>query len=380
MLVALPLPEEVRLLREVGDPRRSGAPELSGGARGRARAPATMRTARPHMRRAARTRPHARSSAHVRRRQPAPYREWQEELRRGAGGVEKQHVVAAELPRHAPPPPDMRRAYPVEPATKSSWATAAHCAQTCELRGALLPLARPAPAPQAFGKRRRRVPLRRRRPWRESWALKELFGHRYQGDPQRRQRRRRHINLCLERSGWHGGKCPAAGAGGGAAPPACVERGGPTPCSRPESQATLRHGAAGAMAAATLAATARRGASAASALRMAVAKPTHRSGSAMPPPLTTSRSCARLRGRWPNGRSEPPVAIARAHYGVKAPPFLDYVAAMSAPPGDIRECERRLVQRLWHLPGNSLPGGRHIEREDARGSCSRCRLHQHPVA
>lgn len=60
-------------------------------------------------------------------------------------------------------------------------------------------------------------------------------------------------------------------------------------------------------------------------------------------------------------RAAPPISIARQQYIVKALPVLDYVAAMSAPPGDIKERERRVVQKSWHLPGNSLPGDGHVE-------------------
>lgn len=60
-------------------------------------------------------------------------------------------------------------------------------------------------------------------------------------------------------------------------------------------------------------------------------------------------------------RASPPVRIARQQYVVKALPVLDYVAAMSVPPSDIKEIYRRVVQTLWHLPGNFLPGEGHVE-------------------
>lgn len=57
----------------------------------------------------------------------------------------------------------------------------------------------------------------------------------------------------------------------------------------------------------------------------------------------------------------PPVSIAAVQYASRAFPVLDTVAAMSAPPSDMCERERRVVQALWHLLGNTLPGEAHVE-------------------
>lgn len=65
----------------------------------------------------------------------------------------------------------------------------------------------------------------------------------------------------------------------------------------------------------------------------------------------------------------PLVGATVAQYASRALPVLDYVAMMTAPLADIRKRERRVVQKLWHAPGITLPGCAHVDL--ARWHCPR---------
>lgn len=60
-------------------------------------------------------------------------------------------------------------------------------------------------------------------------------------------------------------------------------------------------------------------------------------------------------------QAAPPVAPVAAQHVEVALLVSDFVAAMSAPPSDLRERERRVAQKNRHLPVNSLPGDAQVD-------------------